>query len=613
MSSAFFPELTPKFGSAEAEWPESSNPYEQKTKYWLNAAFEEAESDQKESEELREINKYINYLNSKQWGEQRPQFKSRPVNNKMYDLFWELVGLLTDIRPIIEVKTNQKGENFLKQQEVLNNAIRYWWLNTDADLSLAMCIIFGILTTGFAKLQWNRQLNLGQGDLEMVPVSPDNILLLKPGQKLQSAQACIYKEINAVGDVKRKYPRRAHLVRPDMQLSKYQTGGNMPSNMTTMQFQMLSPALQRKMGGSPQLSPSSYPMCLVKEFWLKDYDSYNTSNVDVEMGDGNWKYIVKPKELIYPRGRLIVMAGEEIVADSPNPYWHGQFPFAMLRLNPVPWALYGMSDLRRQTHMQDIVNNLLAGVIDLIKKAVNPPFYAPKNAFDPATWGAIDWSMPGARAQYSTTAVHEPKFAPIPQPPPIALPLLQHIERGMDQGSGIAAASEMVKKKQVPSGDTLDQFRQSQSNPVRLKGRNVEVFMRDMGGMQVSNMMQFYTEEQRMFMLGKDGQTLEDFDWDPGTMVPAGTKPFEHIRKFHFMIQPDSLLNIRRTEKIAMIGALRKGRDISRRSMYKILDINLDIDTVEKELKAEAEQGMPPGPPQKGKGGPKGGPPGMPH
>src|SRR5579859_1880661 len=132
---AFFPELQPRIGAPSDAWPDDASTYFGQLKYWLNAAYEEAEGEQKQSEDLKEVNKYIDYLGSKQWPETRPLFKSRATDNRTFRLFWELIGLLTDIKPVISVKSMVSDrKTAVNQQEILNKALAAWWLNTQADL-----------------------------------------------------------------------------------------------------------------------------------------------------------------------------------------------------------------------------------------------------------------------------------------------------------------------------------------------------------------------------------------------------------------------------------------------------------------------------------------------
>ena len=413
---ASFPMLLPKFDGPEVNKSYSSA-YEESVIRWTNAAFDEAEYDQQQVEELSFVQTYIDYLEGKQWTANRPASKSKPVNNRMVRLYWELIGQLTDIRPVIEIRGTQPDPDLSMKRaiEVMNGGLRGWALDTDFDLKLAKCVAWAVLTTSFAKFVWNPFINFGQGDIEMIPLGPSSVLPLKCAGDLDASEAVIFKDVWSLRKFREVYPTMGALVQPDDRFSNYQIAPEAPPNVPPMIFKLMSGGMKRQLTGGMRSASSAVPMAQLREFWLKD-ETRNESRGNVQIGESgkNWAYVVKPGQKLYPRGRLIVMGGNVILWDGPNPYWHGKPPFAMLRLNIVPWGVYGLSDLRSQLPLQDIVNNIWAGVLDAVKRAVNPAFFAPKNAFSPEVWQTLDFSLPNAHAAYSPQSAHEPSLS-LPQ------------------------------------------------------------------------------------------------------------------------------------------------------------------------------------------------------
>lgn len=597
-----FPELSPRYGEdpktgSEPGW---DTRYEASVRSWANAAYEEAEYDRNQSDELKHLGDYLNYIHGKQWSGNRPSYKSKPVNNKVWDNFWELVGLLTDIKPIMDVRSTNTDKPYQDAGPVINKGIKSWALNNDYDMTLALNIAYAILTTSFQKWQWNPELYNNQGDIESVPLGPNELLPLKAKKDVQSALAWIREEDVNLGWLKRRYPTRAHLVSPNRDGSTYTIKAQAPAHVPAMLWDMMNEGMRRMIGGQPQVKSSAFPTAKYREYWFKDYVT-NTADVPVWMGQYNWKYKVNPGKPLYPRGRLICRASDVTLYDGPNPYFHGMYPFTMLRLNVVPWQIYGMSDIKNWINLQDILNQILAGVIDMIKRNVNPGFFAPKNAFSEAVWQGLDFSKPGEKAAYSQSATHEPKFAPAPVMPGYVLSVYQAIERTLDQQSGKAFANQLAGKKQVPGSDTLDSMNMMRTTHIRLKGRNIETFIRDGGQLIVPTMIQFYTEKRRLTLLGKDGRVVSDLDWDPGTMIPAGTAPDEFVKQFRFYVQPGSLLNTEKRQKIQDAMILRRGGDLSRKTLFRIIDEGLDADKEEQEILRE-RKAMVPALPVKGHG-----------
>ena len=603
-----FPEITPRFGDAlKGGDPEWAPGYETSIREFCGNAREEAELDRKSCDELKAIGSYIDYVEGRQWKGQRPAYKSKPVNPKVGENFWEMVGLLTDIKPIMAVKSENPDKGYQEAALILNKGIRAWSYKTRYDQRLALNVAYGILTSSFCKWQFNPDLAHGAGDLEALPMGPNDLLLLKPQVEdpVQTSLCVIREQVVDMGWLKRKYPTRGHLVRPDAKYSSYSAQVEAPARVPSMLWDMMNDGMKRVIGGQPQVKSSAFPSVMQQEFWFRDY-STNTANVPVTMGKYFWKYVVNPGGMLYPRGRVVVRAGDITMDDQASPYFHGKYPFTMLRLNVVPWSIYGLSEVKNWISLQDILNQILAGIIDMIKRAVNPGFFAPRNAFTEQVWNTLDFSKPGERAAYSPVATHEPKFAPAPVLPGYVMQTYQMIERSLDQMSGKSAANQMMGKKQIPGADGIEAIQMMRTTPIRLKSKNIEGFMEDGGNMMVSNMIQFYNSKRRMSLWGRAGTTSADFDWDPGTMIPAGVKPEEFIRALNYHVKPGSLLQSEKRSKIQDAMNLRRGGDLDRRSLFRIIDEEgLDVEEVEGNLKREVEQKIA-AMPQKGpKGKPK--------
>jgi len=273
--------------------------------------------------------------------------------------------------------------------------------------------------------------------------------------------------------------------------------------------------------------------------------------------------------------------------DCPNPYAHGMYPFGCLRMNPVPWTFGGLSDLRPLMSLQDIVNNILAGILDMVKKALNPVMLAPRNAIAEGLWNSLDNSMPGLRIAYNPNAAAAPFYQPTPNIPGYVMMTYDRAAAEMDRTSSGATAASAARKKQVPGAETLAELQNAQQTPVRLKGRWTEVFLRDLGKMDIYNIFQFYDKKRRFFMLGDKGITVEDSDQSPNSMVPHGSTVEDHAKNFAFFIRPGTLLNLDKAQRAMTVLALRRQGDIDRSTMYDELEMGVDVGMIEKNLEAE--------------------------
>lgn len=600
--SRFLPELTPNaVDDAASPAAAAGNTYESQTKYWLNAAFEEAKREADSTPEIKEMDTALDYLQGLQWKGPQPAHKAKPVSNRTLSLFWETVGLLTDIRPVFEVHATDKKQT--GTAEILNSLVKAWALENNFDLKLAFTVMFSMITTGYAKIYWDPFANNGQGDIAMDSMAANRLLRLGAGDgDLNTDECLIYNNTVTLAWLKRKYPVTGAAVRPDISYSKYDISTAGPAHISPQLFMNLSPGMKRKLSQSPDMTQSVYPKVQMREYWLKD-DARNDTSKPMLMGrkDTNWCYTVPPGEPLYPRGRVIAMANNTILDDQPNPYWHGRAPFAMLRLQGVPWQNLGMSVMKPIMNNQDIMNQILSGILNMTKLAVSPPLLAPKNAFTPEQWKNLDMSRPNEKAQYSANSPQKPEFRRPPEIPAYVLQMFNIIDREMDRNSGASAIGDALKKKQVPSGDSLDQIQQSKNTPIRSMGRNIEGFLGELGQMFVPNALQFYTAERRMALLGANGLLPVDYDALPGTLVPAGMQPEAYARKFKFNIERGSLLSIQKMEKVNFVMKLFAMKATSLRQLYRTLDINVDVDKVIGEMVEEAKLAQAVAPPKKGK------------
>jgi hypothetical protein len=556
---------------------------------WCRYAFEEGKHFMKGSDEVQKQDEYIGYLLGKQWPKNRPSYKSAPINNRLMRLMEKLEAVLTDLKPTYEVSTHNKA--YQDQAEILTKTTKAWWMNNDNDLQMAMAVIHAYLSTGYLRIKWNPTLMGGMGDFELEPLGIAEIMPIGPSFHLQRWEGVIYRAIRPMSWFQRTFPLRGHLVKPSHEYSSYQMAFNRPRWIGQHSFDLLSPQMKRILGGSPKYIDSIVPQAPYTEFWIRDW-SRNTSSNTVLIGpaDVNWSYKVPPGELLYPRGRVLVTGGDtfEIMDDGPNPRWHGRWPFIPIRIKPVPWQFHGISEMMTKIPHQDIINHILAGTLDMIKKAINPPLMFPNNAFSPAVRQNMDPAMPNAKIGYSPLSPSKPEYARPPELPSWVFNTLMYMQNEMDDDSGLLDLPGLARKKVTPAGDTLEELKESQQTIMRLRGRFIEYTMREIGEQMAPNFMQMYTVQRRMYMFGAGGVSGQDvFDWNPETMVPTGIPGEEHIKNFVFSIQPGSLLNANAGQETLLKMALRRQGDYSLRSLFEDLGMGNKYDQVLKELQEE--------------------------
>ena len=570
--------------------------YYKQLNYWCDSAEEEGKAIQEDVPELRDIKNALDYLVGMQWKDAMPSYRAKPVSNEFLMMFWESIGLLTDIRPIFTITDVAADKNYSEIGNVLNRLAKGWATSAKFERTYAFCMMWGMLTSAPCKVYWNPEANGKSGDPEdydisMDALSPNSLVRLGDGSyDIQDDECVILSRVRTLDWIKRNYPTMGKYVQAETSKSKYTVDVQAPIGVEPQLFPPLSPGMKRLMGvGETQAFDSVYPRATVQEFWRND-DSENETSSRIWMGPKNasWGYWVKPGQKLYPRGRVFVRANRVMLYDQPNPYYHRKKPFASLGLNGVPWQQYAMSVVQPWMKQQDILNQMMAGILQTVKKAINPALMAAKSAINPAAMKAIDSSKPVLKVTYSQNAPQPPSWQQPPNLPNYVFQTYGVIVNSMKQSSGAAAVGDAMSKKQVPAGDSLDKISFAKNTPIRFMGRMAESFLDDVGALWCPTALQFYDAAHRLELLGPTGLVKEDLDDRPGTLIPDGIDAESFVRRYRFRCKRGSLLKAQQQEEIQISFALRKNHDLSRKQLFKKLDWNIDEAANDKELEEEA-------------------------
>lgn len=600
MALTTLPEMLPRTRDSHGEDPQKRHlkEYYARIGEWCDAADEESNANQNDIPELKGVTEQIDYLSGIQWKENQPSYKAKPVSNETLNMFWEIIGLLTDVKPMFHITQFGSNAEFSKTANILNLMAKGWATQMHFERELAFATMFGMMTSAPAKIYWNPFARGWAGDpsdgditYEHLPVHSVKRLGINSIADNQQDECNIYDRTRTLAWIRRAYPTMGKYVEPEETVSRYTSsvGG---LNVSPRFYPALSGGMRRLLGEDVQRTVESvYPRAKVTEFWLK-CDDRNESRQVVWMGpEGqNWRYAVKPGQLLYPRGRVIIRSNKITLYDEPNPYFHRKFPFTFLHLWPVPWQQYAMSLIKPWMTQQDILNQIMAGLLNCIKKAVNPPFMAPKSAISPEAMRAIDSGKPNLKITYSQNAPTPPSFGQPPNVPAYVFQGYSEIKGSMRQMSAGTAMDQAGSKKQVPGSDTLDRMTFSRTTPVRFMGRNMEDHVDEVGSMFTANALQFYSAERRIEYLGaKEGLAPEDMDDNPGSLIPESVEAEAFVRRFKFKCDKGTLLNVVRNDRVQIGFALRKNHDLSRQGLYRLLDWNIDLKRNDEELGEEAK------------------------
>jgi hypothetical protein len=313
---------------------------------------------------------------------------------------------------------------------------------------------------------------------------------------------------------------------------------------------------------------------------------------------------------LYPRGRFIRCTPDAILVDSPNPSWAGGFPIIRFTLDPLPWSILGASMVIDLLPMQNALNEALRGAEDGIGQWVRRGVVADRNAISKNELNAIDSRKSGLKALLNPAAGEGFKLIDGPELPEWYMKMLDFYIQQMDENSGVRGLQQLSQMKQMPAADTVEQFMDALSPLLRLRGRQLEVSLSELAEMLKIGFFQHYTMERRVQTLGGDGKTLEDFDFDPGTLVPAPRpgdayesrqkRAATHHKNFSFSVAPNSFLNVSHaTQKLLMLQLYRIG-GIDIFTLWEALDIpnigHIPVETIPERLAYARKMGLQEGP-----------------
>jgi hypothetical protein len=558
--------------------------YEQKMRHWEAASYEEAVRTRELSPESGRFETYRNYITGHHWSgsEKRARYKSKFYVNKVGKARVDNLALLTDSRPDMEVSSSI--EEYEPQGDIIDGVLRAEWTRNDWDLELVGATdIAKTVGTGFWKIG-----GASPGMMSLNSLGPDCVMPIQPGKHIQQSTGVLYRTWKSLHEVMARFPyRSADLEREAASWTP--TSGSMyhrPDMMDPMTWQAMAPQMKRMLGKRVTVDEVAangfFKTIEWREYWIDD-PSINQSPNTILMRDPyipldqhNWWYRVKKGERLYPRKRLIIFAGRRLIYDGPAPFWHGLYPFACLRLNPVWWSFWGLSSYRDLIPVNAAINEVVAGVLDMVKKALNPTTIA-KNTIPYNTFRDFFPDMPGAKLYLThmnanpATDVH---FADPPQIPNYVMEMLaQFLGPEFDKLAGIVDIANLAKKGQIPGGDTIEQMRDSLQTALRLEGRYIESFLKDAGIQAVSHIFQFYSAKRRMKLLGPDGFSLQDLDFDPGKLTPHSENKYDHWKNFQVNVVPGSTHGGARDRSKQLYMALFNMGAIDQRTLLKKLEI----------------------------------------
>lgn len=533
---------------------------------------------------------------------------SQTRTNRIAKIAEDIASQLTDTKPFWDYAVANR--RFEQHAEIYGKLATFWYQRRNIDLRLADAIKYYVVAgTGYIHLFWNQDI----GDLDAVAEDPRNVIPIDPTgyESLESCRGVI---------VKKKVPTSYIRDRYGIEV-KSETDG---TNMTLLEraydtaAQIVGPIwASMKNGNAASNDLPRIPTVWLYTAYLKD-NRNNTrkdlgerfTNKPMEMGNfiddpeqgrvpaDNWSYVVKVGEPLYPNRRMIQWVGARKLVDQPSIYWHGQFPLIKITLAPQPWSWLGKAPVWDLLSLQRALNKLLRVVDDHAAQVAQPGVIMDKTNVSKSTGQSFNTRAAGWKIFQNPMAG---KGIQIINPPPLDQGIWEHIKwilEEMQQISGLTDMTQLMNLGQLPSNSTVESIMRAMSPAIRFRSRIMEAFTRTFAEQLAYNFTEFYTFAQRVTILGPGGITQDDFDFDPGTLMPdyvhtddydasGNLKPEsvmlgplpkynrakEFLRRFAFKIQPGSLLSAAQTEQKLVYLMMWRGGIIDTFTLWEIFNV----------------------------------------
>lgn len=528
----------------------------------------------------------------------------------------ELVGTLANPRPITSFRTD--NEEWVDQADIVNKSYQHWYMSSFVDRKLREALQFAAVEgTGYLMMEWDPGFWIpGDGEITLQALGVDGVLPVHISPEdwdLQKAYAVIIRRQYPIFQIIRRFPLAAHLIAPDGEaVSKWR---RLVNNL----LDRVTPTVQNTYGaqrGYRGEDPAGRQLVTVYDIYILDAQA-NMGDSPIKRGvEGSpWEYQVPhygqaipigmndPRTgmpvtrtadyhdaRIFPYRRHIVATRTAVLYDDTSRWWHGQVPLVKFRLDDWPMEYCGIPVTKEPAKLQAMVTSLLRAYDDSSNARLRPGLIYDKSRISEALARAFDPRVGGQVIGASNMLGEILKLAVDPQYFQMQADILetmQWAEESATKLSGLHDLTAMAKAAQVPGADTIEKLAEMAGPVATDMSRNMEASLRDLGELWKCMFFEFYNARKRFQILGRDGVTREDFDFDPSTLVPSnidlpvvgrgGTRSERariHMRNFHFSIVPNSIYQMTQsTRRLLLLQLARMAMPIPPKYLMEQFDI----------------------------------------
>jgi hypothetical protein len=458
----------------------------------------------------------------------------------------ETVATLANMRPLWAFKTDNDDQH--KTETVLNKMLRAWYFNPFVRHSFRSSLQYATgCGLGWASPVWGTHPN-GQADIVLDVYGPRGVVPygMSPDNDIQKAY---------VVTLIRETPLQLAMQDWPLQLDKIVPNRGVASWMKKGQGRVqrfLSPLLNAFGPGSgkDRSDTNPFPTVDIYHSYILDASINQTGHV-IKMGDPGtrWEYDVpvygsqidtgtkdeKGNPLyrlataedakMYPLRRRIIWTDLGILKDNTSPWWHGKVPAIPFFTDDWPWDFIGYPMSRDGSSIEKSATRLLRALDDSANVKLDPPLAYDENAVSKGLMDRFNPRRTGQRIKINASQNEKPITMPVPAEfysvDAWVAEMPSKLYEYMNTVLGTRDIQALAKAKQVPSGDSIEKLAELAGPLIMDMSANMEGSMVQLGEQWKGLAFEFYTMRRRVQVLGDDGVTEQDYDFDPGSMIPS--------------------------------------------------------------------------------------------
>lgn len=438
---------------------------------------------------------YYKLFRGQQWSHKRPSWKTSEIINLIWQTIQSQLPLQTDVRPKFTFMAQELQD--IPFAEIINKICDSEWERNNWMMTVQEVILDGYITgSGISSMKYDPKLMFGLG----APVyKSEEPLYCYPDPEANDinddmSQAFFKAYPFPTDRLKAKYPKKAHLIKPDIQSDK----------CSREKYELNRTYLTEHMSTSMQMpeltfdseTPNDYAIkkTMVFEAYLKPEDVEEYAE---QTAEGEKVYKVRLK---YPQGRYVVIANGMLLQDGPLENEDGEIPFQKYVNYADPRQFWGISEVEQLASPQMILNKILSYTIDVLLYTSNP-IWIVDNSADVDTDnlnnipGAIVEKSPGSEVRRENG-------------PPLNPGFMQVLDRVIGWFNDVAGQSDF-SRGEAPGGVTaasaIEQLISASRTRVRQRMRNLDCYLKNAGRQWLYRVLENYTIPRVYRLTNKDG------------------------------------------------------------------------------------------------------------